>query len=138
MGTGLIQLNFVFNRTIARKIQAQMAIIYKILRPGEWTAAQAGEFKGSPADIADGFIHFSTLAQVRETAVRHFSQEPELILLAIDTAQLGNGLKWEASRGGQLFPHLYATLRLGDVCAIYRLSLGADSFHQFPDSLGTE
>jgi uncharacterized protein (DUF952 family) len=87
--------------------------IYKICRPGEWEAAErAGVFRGSPDDHRDGFIHFSTAAQVPGTVERYFSGEPGLVLIAVDTRKLGGALKWETSRGGALFPHLYGDLSL--------------------------
>ncbi|MBI5201816.1 MAG: DUF952 domain-containing protein [Elusimicrobia bacterium] len=86
-------------------------MIYKLLRPAEWEAlAASGSFAGSPDDVRDGFIHFSTAAQVKETAAKHFANAPELVLAEIDDSALGTALKWEPSRGGQLFPHLYAAL----------------------------
>ena len=86
-------------------------MIYKLLRPAEWAEFQArGRFEGSPADRTDGFIHFSTAAQVRETAASHFAGVLGLILAEIDPSRLGRDLKWEPSRGGRLFPHLYASL----------------------------
>lgn len=113
------------------------AMIYKILRPAEWAAAKIrGQLTGSPVDIADGFIHFSTAKQVRETAARHFSGEKELILLAVDPAPLGAALLWEPSRGGDLFPHLYAPLALDRVAGIYRLPLGDDGAHIFAAETG--
>lgn len=114
-----------------------MALIYKILRPAEWLAAmELGRLTGAPVDIADGFIHLSTAAQVRETAARHFSGDAELVLLAIEPAGLSEALKWEPSRGGDLFPHLYAALSLSHVAGIYRLSRGKDGTHQFPSETG--
>jgi uncharacterized protein (DUF952 family) len=91
-------------------------IVYKILPQDLWRHAEAeGEFRGAPVDLADGFIHFSTAAQVAETAARHFAGQDHLVLLAIDAAALGPGLKWEPSRGGALFPHLYGDLDLSAV-----------------------
>lgn len=113
------------------------ALIYKILRPAEWSAVQKlGQLSGTPVDIADGFIHFSTAAQARETAARHFSGESELILLAVEPDRLSASLKWEPSRGGELFPHLYAALPLDHVVGIYRLSRAADGTHLFPAETG--
>src|SRR5205085_11690410 len=78
-------------------------------------AERAGVFAGAPVDHADGFIHFSTAAQVAETAARHFAGKEDLLLLAVDAAVLGPALRYEPSRGGQLFPHLYGTLPLSAV-----------------------
>ena len=113
-----------------------MAIIYKICPAPLWrTAEQAGVFTGAPVDIADGFIHFSTAAQVADTAAKHFAGQHDLLLIAVDPAKLGDNLKWEPSRGGALFPHLYAPLMLTAVIAVVPLPLGADGRHVFP-SLG--
>lgn len=110
-------------------------LIYKILRPGEWAALQqAGETMGAPIDVSDGYVHFSTIDQVRETTSKHFADAPELFLLALDPDTLGDALKWEPSRGGALFPHLYAPLRLADVLWSRPLSLGATG-HVFPDDM---
>jgi uncharacterized protein (DUF952 family) len=113
---------------------AKMAV-YKIFRRPEWDAFRAaGETAGAPVDLADGFIHFSTAAQVAETAARHFATESDLVLVALDEAQLGPALKWEPSRGGALFPHLYRPLRLTDVVWDKSLPLGATG-HIFPEGL---
>ncbi len=112
-------------------------LIYKILRQTEWQAARAGgKLTGAPVDIADGFIHFSTAKQVRETAARHFSGETNLILLAIDPELLGTALQWEPSRGGDLFPHLYAVLPLDMIAGVYELPLGDDGVHKFAAETG--
>ena len=85
--------------------------IYKILPRALWDEAVTnGSFNGSPVDAADGFIHFSTAAQVHETAARHFQGMNDLVLVAVEADDLGEALKWEPSRGGDLFPHLYGTL----------------------------
>jgi uncharacterized protein (DUF952 family) len=90
--------------------------IYKICGQAEWQAAEkAGLYRGSPLDIRDGFIHFSSPAQVSETAARHFAGQTDLMLVAVDGEALGPALKWETSRGGDLFPHLYAALPLSAV-----------------------
>ena len=90
-----------------------MASIYKICSEGEWRQAQAeGAFRGSAVDRRDGFIHFSTAAQLAETAARHFAGERHLIVFAVEADTLGAALKWEPSRGGDLFPHLYGDLSL--------------------------
>ena len=109
--------------------------IYKILRAGEWAALrQAGETAGAPVDIADGYIHFSTAEQVAETAAKHFSGENDLTLLALEADKLGPTLKWEPSRGGQLFPHLYGPLRLDDVLESWPMPLDGDT-HRLPQDL---
>ena len=107
--------------------------IYKITPQALWREAEAsGRFTGAPIDVADGFIHFSTAAQVRETAAKHFSGQADLLLVAIDGSRLGAALKYEVSRGGALFPHLYGVLELKAVTWVRPLPLGADGAHQFP------
>jgi uncharacterized protein (DUF952 family) len=91
-------------------------LIYKILSAEEWRAAQdVGAYRGSADDKRDGFIHFSTAEQTAGTYEKYFSGKPDLMLAAIDAAALGGALKWEPSRGGALFPHLYGELPLGAV-----------------------
>jgi uncharacterized protein (DUF952 family) len=110
-------------------------LIYKIFRRPEWDAFRAaGETAGAPVDLADGFIHFSTLAQIAETAARHFATESDLVLVAFDPNRLGSALKWEPSRGGALFPHLYRRLQLDEVVWDKSLPLGATG-HIFPEGL---
>ncbi len=109
--------------------------IYKIFRRPEWDAFRAaGQTAGAPVDLADGYIHMSTAAQVAETAARHFATESDLVLVALDPDRLGPALKWEPSRGGQLFPHLYRPLRIEDVLWDKSLPLGATG-HIFPEGL---
>lgn len=110
-------------------------LIYKIFRAPEWAALQeAGETDGAPVDLADGFIHFSTAEQVAETAAKHFAGEDGLVLLAVDAETLGEALRWEPSRGGALFPHLYRRLRLAEVLWAKPLPL-VDGTHRFPEDL---
>lgn len=93
-----------------------MTTIYKICQQKEWLTAQHhGEFRGSDVDAHDGFIHFSTAAQLPGTAAKHFAGATDLLLVAVDAGALGQALKWERSRGGDLFPHLYAALPLAAV-----------------------
>ena len=88
-----------------------MATIYKICRASEWDeAVRSGAFRGSAVDVRDGYIHFSTAVQVAETAAKHFAGQTDLVLVAVDADRLGDKLTWEPSRGGALFPHLYAEL----------------------------
>ena len=111
-----------------------MATIYKILTQTLWNEAQAaGELTGAPVDLKDGYIHFSTAETVRETAARHFRGQPDLVLVAVDAGRLGAELRWEPSRGGALFPHLYARMPLAAVLWSRALPLGADGAHAFPD-----
>lgn len=109
-------------------------IIYKIAPRAQWADAEAaGVFEGAPIDLADGFIHFSTAAQAKETAAKHFAGQADLLLIAVDTAKLGTALKYEVSRGGALFPHLYAPLELSAVVWVKDLPLGPDGAHEFPE-----
>lgn len=113
-----------------------MPIIYKISDAALWrTAEQAGAFHGAPVDLADGYIHFSTAAQVKETAARHFAGAADLLLIAVDGDALGPALRYEPSRGGALFPHLYGPLPMSAVIWVKPLPLGADGAHVFPESL---
>jgi uncharacterized protein (DUF952 family) len=108
-------------------------LIYKILSAAEWREAErAGVFKGAGIDINDGFIHFSTAEQAAETAAKHFSGQAGLVLVAVDAEKCGAALKWEVSRGGQLFPHLYASLPTRDAAWAKPLLLGPDGKHVFP------
>lgn len=111
-----------------------MKPIYHMCRRSEWDAA--GEtYPGSSQDAADGFIHFSTDAQIRDSAAKHRAGQAGLVLLTVDAAALGEALKWEASRGGQLFPHLYGPLPRRAVLAVDDLPLGEDGLHVFPQSI---
>lgn len=110
-------------------------LIYKIFRRAEWDFLKShGRTTGAPIDVADGYIHFSTAAQVTETAAKHFAGQGDLVLVALDSETLGPELKWEPSRGGALFPHLYREMRLEDVAWDTSLPLGAAG-HIFPDTL---
>jgi uncharacterized protein (DUF952 family) len=108
--------------------------IYKICSAELWRDAQrAGLFRGAPLDERDGFIHFSTAAQVAETAARHFAGAAGQVLVAVDAGMLDGALKWEPSRGGDLFPHLFGALSLTAVLWAVPLPLGADGRHVFPE-----
>lgn len=107
-------------------------VIYKIFRRSEWDAfVRAGRSEGAPVDLADGYIHMSTAQQVVETAAKHFAGESDLVLVALETDALGPALRWEPSRGGALFPHLYRALVAADVVWDKSLPLGAAG-HIFP------
>jgi uncharacterized protein (DUF952 family) len=108
--------------------------IYKICPAAVWhDSERAGAFRGSPADLRDGFIHFSTAAQVAETAAKHFAGEGDLVLVAVDVGALDDRLKWEISRGGALFPHLYGELALSAVVRVEPVRLGPGGRHVFPE-----
>lgn len=110
-------------------------LVFKIFRRSEWDRFRdQGETPGAPVDLADGYIHLSTAAQVTETAARHFVGESDLVLVALNADTLGEALRWEPSRGGQLFPHLYRPLRMADVVWDKSLPLGAAG-HIFPEGV---
>jgi uncharacterized protein (DUF952 family) len=109
-------------------------LIFKIFRRPEWNHLRdVGETAGAPIDLVDGYVHFSTAAQVAETAAKYFADQSDLVLVAVDADGLGPDLKWEASRGGALFPHLYRKLRMQDVAWDKALPLGATG-HIFPET----
>ncbi len=111
-------------------------VIFKIVNKDAWREARdAGVFSGAPIDIADGFIHFSTAGQVRETAQKHFSGVDNLLLVAVDAKSLLGKIVWEPSRGGALFPHLYEALSMDAVLWEKPLPLQADGSHSFPEEV---
>lgn len=108
--------------------------IYKILTPEQWQdALDTGEFAGAPVDLADGYIHFSTAEQVQETTAKHFVGAGPLVLVAFDPDTFGDALKWEPSRGGALFPHLYSTLDPSKSIGVHILGENTDGSHTFPE-----
>ncbi len=110
-----------------------MPLIYKICPRDLWREAEAvGRFTGAPVDVADGFIHLSAAGQVSETAARHFAGQRDLLLVAVEAGALGEALRYEPSRGGALFPHLYGDLPLAAVRSVAELPLGEDGRHVFP------
>ena len=113
-------------------------LIYKILRPEEWQMLrELGETQGAPIDITDGYIHFSTSETVVETAEKHFAGAGDLWILALDPETFDDPVKWEVSRGDQLFPHLYGPLKLKDVVWSEELP-EQDGNHVFPRGVGQE
>ena len=121
--------------TAARRCMQCAMLIFKIFRRPEWDAFRAArETKGAPVDLADGYIHFSTAAQVTVTAAKHFATESDLVLVAFDADALGPALRWEPSRGGALFPHLYRTLKLDEVVWDTSRPLGVTG-HIFPEGV---
>lgn len=107
--------------------------IYKIIDREAWAAAEtAGIFNGASIDLKDGYIHCSTAEQAPETAALHFTAQRGLVLVSVATSELGEALKWEPSRGGDLFPHLYGPLQMSQVARVDDLPLGPDGTHQFP------
>ena len=108
--------------------------IYKICDAALWRDAEAaGTFRGAGIDMRDGYIHFSTAGQVKETAARHFAGMSDLLLIAIEVGGLGAALRWEPARDGALFPHLYGELPLACVLWVKPLPLAADGRHAFPE-----
>jgi uncharacterized protein (DUF952 family) len=110
-----------------------MTTIYKICETAQWAQAERnGAFRGSAVDLTDGYIHFSTAAQVADTAAKHFAGMSDLVLVAVAAEDLGDALKWETSRGGALFPHLYGPLRLTAVRWVKAMPLDDDGRHVLP------
>ena len=113
--------------------------IYHICREVEWRRAEvSGTYTGSSQDLADGFIHFSTRAQLRKSAAKHRAGQTDLVLLTCDPAFFGDALKWESARQGQLFPHLYGDLNLDAVISCDHLPLSPDGVHIFPKHIPHE
>ena len=111
--------------------------IYHICRADEWAIAQqSGSYGGSSQDQADGFIHFSSGAQVIESAAKHRTGQDGLVLLEVDQEPLGVALKWEISRNDIKFPHLYGDLPVSAVLRSFELSLDGDGLHVFPTDWG--
>ncbi|HEY0234528.1 MAG TPA: DUF952 domain-containing protein [Afipia sp.] len=111
-----------------------MTLIYKICPAPAWREAERrGTFAGSADDARDGFIHFSTAAQVEGTLARHFAGQADLFLVAVEVGALGDALKWEPSRGGELFPHLYAALDPHAARDVVALRLRGDGSHMMPE-----
>lgn len=108
-------------------------MIYKVLRPAEWDDLQAaGATAGAPVDLADGFVHFSTATQLDTTLSKHFACEGDLMLLACDASAFGDDLRWEPSRGGDLFPHLYRQLAMQDITWWRIIRRGANAHETGP------
>jgi len=117
--------------------KGRVTLIFKICDAAEWDrASAAGEFRGSAADLADGYIHFSTADQLAETAAKHFAGLPDLVVAAVAAEDLGSALKWEPSRGGALFPHLYGVLATARVKWVKPLPLGPGGGHLVPAECG--
>lgn len=113
-----------------------MPLIYKICPAALWRDAEGkGRFDGAPVDLSDGYIHFSTGAQLAETAEKHFAGQDGLLLIAIDDSRLGEALRYEPSRGGALFPHLYAALDPKAIRWVAQLPLKPDGGHAIPADL---
>ena len=106
---------------------------YKLLTQAEWLGwKESGTFSGSPVDVADGYIHLSTREQTRETSRKWFADVDPLILVMVDLPALGDSVRWEPSRGGQLFPHVYGPSPMNAVSGNSRLRLNGSGVHDFP------
>jgi len=106
---------------------------FKILTREQWDQFRADSvFTGAPVDLADGYIHLSARDQVAETAAKHFAGQGDLVLAMVDLSALGDTIKWEPSRGGALFPHIYGTLPMNAVTTKATIRLDADGTHIFP------
>jgi len=117
-------------------VPATPATIYKLVPASAWQVAEAaGSFTGSPVDLADGYIHLSTASQVAETAAKHFAGVADLLVVAVSTAAVAANLRWEPSRGGALFPHIYGVLPLDAVLSVTPVPLGVDGQRAWPDHL---
>ena len=114
-------------------------LIYTLVRAADWAEAERlGEYRGSADDARDGFLHFSTAAQLRASAAKHRAGVPDLVLVTADAAALGDALRFEPAAGGRrpgLFPHLYRALPLSAVVSVTPLPLGDDGLHRFPDGI---
>lgn len=109
-------------------------VIYKICPASAWREAERhGAYRGSADDLRDGFIHFSTASQVAGTAAKYFEGQKGLFLIAVDADTLGDALRWEPARGGELFPHLYGELEFDAVLEVTDLPLRSDGSHAIPD-----
>jgi uncharacterized protein (DUF952 family) len=123
----------LYEGAIRMEPNMQDTIAYKILLPGEWAGLlHDGSFAGAPVDVADGFIHMSTAAQLDETLRKHFAGIDELYIAAVDLTALGNLVRWEPSRGGALFPHLYGELPFNAVVAHGPLARDEDGAARLP------
>lgn len=107
-------------------------IAYKVLTAAQLADLEAGNFAGAPIDVSDGYIHLSTATQLAETIDRHFAGQDDLAVAAVDLAVLGDAVRWEESRGGQLFPHIYGRLTLDAVLAYGPLAREADGSVRLP------
>src|SRR5216684_3332619 len=109
------------------------AMIYHMCPAEAWAEAiAAGRYTGTADDRRDGFIHFSTATQIAESARRHRAGQAGLVLVAVEAARLGDRLRWEKSRAGALFPHLYGPLFVHEATSVAALPLGPDGDHVFP------
>ncbi len=105
---------------------------YKVLKPSEFAALQAGSFAGAPVDLGDGYIHLSTASQLDETLAKHFAGQTELFIVAVDLKLLGHNIRWEISRNNALFPHLYGRLEASSIIASCPLERGEDGKVKLP------
>jgi uncharacterized protein (DUF952 family) len=124
----------LYDKAVRMEPNMQDVIAYKILLPAEWAALRRdGSFAGAPVDVADGYIHMSTATQLDDTLRKHFAGIDELYIAVVDLTALGPLVRWEPSRGGALFPHLYGKLPLDAVVAHGPLARHADGSARLPD-----
>jgi uncharacterized protein (DUF952 family) len=129
-------LVFIGIASTSLKVQAMTEFIYKLFRKAEWEQAKTSTaFAGSADDLRDGFLHFSTAGQVRRTCDRYFFGENDLVLAAVDASPLGEALKWDVSRGGAKFPHLYRPLNLHEVHSVFEIRRDANGHPIFPPEI---
>tara|TARA_B100001142_G_C14137699_1_gene579397 strand:+ start:356 stop:712 length:357 start_codon:yes stop_codon:yes gene_type:complete len=115
---------------------ANNSIIFHMCKNNEWQIALvSGIYNGSSQDVTDGFIHFSTADQILKSAEKHHNGQHDLVLLSVKVGFLGGALRWEKSRGGDLFPHLYGSLPIKAVIRVDHIELGPDGLHKFPQEL---
>lgn len=125
--------NYCQRRDPFRKDSILSDLIYKVMTRQEWAkATTAGQFNGSEIDVIDGYIHFSTASQLVETVRKHFHGQTDLVIFSVDPAILGDALRWEPSRGGGLFPHLYGALPVAQISERIELPVDDDGSHRFP------
>src|SRR5437660_6237869 len=121
-------------RLNGKQDSGHVRMIYKICPASAWREAERQSvYRGSADDIRDGFIHFSTASQVAETARKHFFGQTGLFLIEVDADALGDALRWEPSRNGELFPHLYGELDLGAVIGVHSMRARSDGYHDLPE-----
>lgn len=107
--------------------------LYRLVRAEDWQAAAAsGVYRGAEHDARDGFVHLSTAAQAEDTAERHYSGVPDLLLLTLDARRLDGEIRFEPSSGGELFPHLYGTIPVEAVLEVQRIPLDPEGGFRFP------
>lgn len=116
-------------------VMLQRTFVYKILSAADWQTAETLGYTQTALDEGDGYVHLSTRAQVAETLRLHYPNQENVRLLEYVVEEMGSPVRWEESRGGQLFPHLYSTLRIDSAKRIWTLALGKDGVPALPDDI---